>query len=77
MKHFVSKTVLYTFNLYENRKITDTEYRCFKNYEIEFSKGVNILIGKNGVGKTTLINSIKHAFPGKRSVNVSFPYSGD
>lgn len=36
-------------------------YRCFKDYEIEFKKGVNILIGKNGVGKTTLINSIKIA----------------
>lgn len=36
-------------------------YRCFKDYEIEFKKGVNVLIGKNGVGKTTLINSIKIA----------------
>ncbi len=42
-------------------KLHIQNYRCFKEYEIEFTQGVNILIGKNGVGKTTLINSIKHA----------------
>ena len=33
-------------------------FRCFKNYEITFSPGVTVLFGKNGVGKSTLIDSI-------------------
>ncbi|GHT49796.1 chromosome segregation protein SMC [Bacteroidia bacterium] len=41
-------------------KINIQNYRCFSNYEIEFTSGVNVLIGKNGVGKTTIINAIKH-----------------
>jgi Predicted ATP-binding protein involved in virulence len=42
-------------------KIKIQNYRCFKNYEIAFTQGVNILIGKNGSGKTTIINAIRHA----------------
>ena len=39
-------------------KITTQNYRCFKNLEIRFTKGVNILIGKNGTGKSTIINAL-------------------
>ncbi|GHT62748.1 chromosome segregation protein SMC [Bacteroidia bacterium] len=35
-------------------------YRCFSEYEFEFTKGVNVLIGINGSGKTALINAIRH-----------------
>ena len=41
-------------------KITIQNYRCFKNLEIRFTKGVNILIGKNGTGKSTIINALRH-----------------
>lgn len=32
--------------------------RCFKDVSFEFSDSVNLIIGKNGTGKTTLIESI-------------------
>ena len=41
-------------------KITIQNYRCFKNLEIRFTNGVNILIGKNGTGKSTIINALRH-----------------
>lgn len=36
-------------------------FRCFKNYEIEFAPRVTVLFGKNGTGKTTLIHAIHKA----------------
>ena len=36
-------------------------FRCFKNYEIEFAPRVTVLLGKNGTGKTTLIHAIHKA----------------
>ena len=41
-------------------KIVIQNYRCFKNFEIQFTTGVNILIGKNGTGKSTIINALRH-----------------
>ncbi|KAA6338340.1 DNA replication and repair protein RecF [termite gut metagenome] len=41
-------------------KVNIHNYRCFSNYEISFTQGVNILIGKNGSGKTIIINAIRH-----------------
>lgn len=32
--------------------------RCFESYKVDFCKGINILVGKNAVGKTSLIESI-------------------
>jgi predicted ATP-binding protein involved in virulence len=43
------------------RKLTIDNYRCFKHFEIDFAPGITVLIGKNGSGKTSLINAIKHA----------------
>ena len=35
------------------------EYRVFKNkFSLEFCKGVNVIIGENGTGKTTLLRTI-------------------
>jgi predicted ATP-binding protein involved in virulence len=41
-------------------KVTIRNYRCFSNYEIEFTQKVNVLIGKNGSGKTAIINAMRH-----------------
>lgn len=41
-------------------KLNITGYKnCQFNSEIEFSKGLNILVGENGAGKTTIINSLR------------------
>lgn len=37
-------------------------FTVFKNLEIDFSEGVNIIIGENGVGKTHLLK-VLYAFP--------------
>lgn len=36
-------------------------FRCFKDYTIEFAPGVTVLFGKNGSGKTTLIHAMHKA----------------
>lgn len=43
------------------KKIHITNFRCFKEYDIEFAPKVTVLFGKNGSGKTTLIHSIHRA----------------
>lgn len=35
----------------------------FKNFNIDFNKGLNFIIGNNGSGKTTLFNIAKHKLP--------------
>ncbi|MBP2652496.1 MAG: hypothetical protein H6Q73_65 [Firmicutes bacterium] len=41
-------------------KLNITGYKnCQFNSEIEFNKGLNILVGENGAGKTTIINSLR------------------
>lgn len=37
-------------------------FRCFRELEIEFGRRATILFGKNGSGKTTIINAIHKAF---------------
>lgn len=36
-------------------------FRCFADYTIEFAPGVTVLFGKNGAGKSSLINGIHKA----------------
>lgn len=43
------------------KKLYITNFRCFKNYEVEFAQHVTILFGKNGSGKTTLIHALHKA----------------
>lgn len=38
-----------------------SNFRCFRNYTIEFAPGVTVLFGKNGSGKSTLIHAIHKA----------------
>ncbi len=43
------------------KKLKIRNFRCFKNYEVEFAPHVTVLFGKNGTGKTTLIHAIHKA----------------
>lgn len=43
-------------------KLRITNYRCFEDQVIEFCPGVNVLIGKNNAGKTTVIAALGLVF---------------
>lgn len=43
------------------KKISIQNFRNYKDYEIEFGNQMTVLIGKNGIGKTNLINAILYA----------------
>ncbi len=43
------------------KKLHITNFRCFRDYTIEFAPGVTVLFGKNGSGKSTLIHAIHKA----------------
>lgn len=42
------------------KKITIENFRCFKNYEVDLTPGITCFIGKNGAGKTSLLNAIRY-----------------
>lgn len=44
------------------KKLHISNFRCFRDYTIEFAPGVTVLFGKNGSGKSTLIHAIHKAF---------------
>lgn len=46
-------------------KLKLVNFRNYKETEIEFSKGVNIIVGDNGVGKTNLVEAIDFLTIGK------------
>lgn len=58
------------------KKITLNNYRCFENLPLEFSDKVNLLIGDNSSGKTTIIRGISTAlssfFSGFSDTNTRF-----
>ena len=43
------------------KKLHISNFRCFRDYTIEFAPGVTVLFGKNGSGKSTLIHAIHNA----------------
>ena len=43
------------------KKLYIKNFRCFKDYEVEFAPRVTVLFGKNGSGKTTLIHALHKA----------------
>ena len=43
------------------RKVRIQNYRVFKDFKLEFSPGVNILVGNNDAGKSTLLEAINLA----------------
>lgn len=45
------------------KKLSIEGYRCFsEHFEINFRKGLNVIVGENGAGKTSIINSFRQLF---------------
>lgn len=42
------------------KKIRIENFRCFRNYEVNLTPGTTVFIGKNGAGKTSLLNAIRY-----------------
>ena len=42
------------------KKILLENFRCFDAQEIEFKRGINLLIGDNASGKTTILKACKY-----------------
>ena len=57
------------------KKIKLQNYTIFENQEIEFSPGINIIIGGNGTGKTQLMKALYAACQSTDQRN-SFFYFG-
>ena len=47
------------------KSIKLTNFRCHKATKLDFHKGVNILLGKNAVGKTSVVEAISYLSVGK------------
>jgi len=54
------------------KKIKLENYTVFENHQIEFSPGVNVIVGENGTGKTHLLKALYSAC---RSVNKKTSFS--
>ena len=39
-------------------KISINNFRCFKNVDLQLSPGINFFFGKNGSGKTSILESV-------------------
>ncbi|HHW40076.1 MAG TPA: AAA family ATPase [Syntrophomonadaceae bacterium] len=37
-------------------------FRCFRDVEIEFNEGLNVIIGENNSGKTTIMKALQYIF---------------
>ena len=40
------------------KKIRITNYRCFKEAEIDFDNHTTLIVGKNGAGKTAILDAV-------------------
>lgn len=50
------------------RKLKAQGFRCFDDtFEIEFTDGLNVIVGENGAGKTAIISSIRQLFQDSES----------
>lgn len=47
------------------KKVHIENYKCFKNFTLEFNDNVNIIIGNNEAGKSTLFEAINIALTGR------------
>src|SRR5688500_767373 len=46
-------------------KIYVQNYRCFETYTLDFNDDLNILVGDNDTGKSTLLEAIGLCLPGR------------
>ena len=57
-------------------RLAFSNFRCFEENEFEFRKGINLLFGANGSGKTTILRGMKIAmssfFSGFSDINTRF-----
>lgn len=51
------------------KNITVNNFKCFEDLTVDFSEGVNLLIGNNGTGKTSLLEALAVA------IGTSFSYT--
>ncbi len=51
-------------------KIEIENFRCFNNTRIEFNQGVNVIIGENNAGKSTLLDALRLVFGGLSKTNL-------
>ena len=54
------------------KKIELVNYRNFSKFEINISSNLPIIIGKNGSGKTNILESISYISPGRGLRSVSY-----
>jgi putative ATP-dependent endonuclease of OLD family len=43
-------------------KLRIENFRCFRNIEIEFNEGLNVIIGENNSGKTAIMRALQYIF---------------
>lgn len=48
-------------------KVRIQNFRCYDDIEVEFSEGLNVIIGENNGGKTTLIKALQYVFRSSNS----------
>ncbi len=48
------------------KSIKIKNFRSLKNFNMEFNSGLNVIIGENDAGKTSLIDSLKILFSKKK-----------
>lgn len=63
------------------KRLVIDNFKCFKHFEVDFAPDVSIIIGKNGAGKTSLINAIVYSlyfmFTNDRSLGEDFLSAGN
>ena len=52
-------------------KLKIQNFRCFKDVEIEFGEGLNVIIGENNCGKTTIMKALQCFFKGSNGTNIT------
>lgn len=58
------------------RKVLIKNYRTFKNFELDFSPGLNVIVGDNDAGKSTLLEAVNLALKAQlRGNSISYEMS--
>lgn len=48
-------------------KLKIKNYKCFRDFEIIFNKGVSIIVGNNEEGKSTILEALQLCLSGMQS----------